>query len=96
MARLNLNANKYSACLSLLKAGACSESETEIETESNPLVIINFLLAFKEPDNVLEWLGFENSNLTNLIKFITTVCDNYDELVADYNNLQASKNQDNI
>ena len=96
MARWNPNANKRSARLLLLKASACSEPKTKIKTEPNLLAIINLLLAFKEPNNVFEWLGSKDGNSTKLIKFIATVHDDYNELIADYNNLQALKNQNNI
>ena len=48
----------------------------------------NTILALKKPDELLKWLGLEG-NPTKLIKFIIAVCDEYNELAVNYNNLDA-------
>ena len=68
----------------------------EEEDETNPLGIINTLLALQEPKDLTGWLGSNTEeNSTKLIKFIVAVRDEYDKLVVDYNQLLASKDGDN-
>lgn len=91
---------KRAARLSLLEAGAC---EPEVEMEPNPLGIINILLALRKPEELIDWLDSESDdNYTKLVKFVIAVRDKYDELAADYNQLEvdrdellASRNHDN-
>ena len=93
MARINPNINCTSR-LSLLEAGETRAPEEEEKT--NPLGIINTLLALQEPKDLIGWLGSNTEeNSTKLIKFIVAVRDEYDELVIDYNQLLASKDGDN-
>ena len=64
--------------------------------ETNLLGIINTLLALQEPKKLIGWLGQNTEeNTTKLIKFIVAVKDEYDKLVVNYNQLLASKDQDN-
>ena len=87
MARINPNTNRISR-LSLLEAGTRVPNEEE-EEETNPLGVINTLLALREPKDLIGWLGSNTEeNSTKLIKFIVAVRDEYDELVVDYNQLQ--------
>ena len=68
----------------------------EEEEETNPLGIINTLLALREPEELIGWLGSNTKeNSTKLIKFIVAIRDEYDELVADYNQLSALNDRDN-
>ena len=93
MARINPNTNCTSR-LSLLEGGETRAPEEEEET--NPLGIINTLLALQEPKDLIGWLGSNTEeNSTKLIKFIIAVRDKYDELVVDYNQLLALKDGDN-
>ena len=92
MARSHLSTNRTSRLL-LLEAGV---REPEEEEETNPLGIINTLLALREPNKLIGWLGLNTEeNTTKLIKFIVAVRDEYDKLVVDYNQLLASKDRDN-
>ena len=91
MARSNRN-TRQSTRLSLLKAGAHkSDACAPKEVEPNPLKIANMVLALKKLNNLLAWLVFDG-NFTKLIKFIIAVCDKYNELAADYKNLDADRN----
>ena len=93
MARINPNTNRTSR-LSLLEAGETRTPEEKKET--NPLEIIDTLLALQEPKDLIGWLGSNTEeNSTKLIKFIVAVRDKYDKLVVDYNQLLASKDGDN-
>lgn len=76
------------ACLSFFEISVCQP----IEIEPNLLAIVNTLLALKQPDNLLKWLGSGN-NLAKLIRLTFAVCKNYDELAADYNILVTNQDQ---
>lgn len=82
----------HTAHFSFLKTDAYQSADLLVKMEQNLLAIINILLAFKKPDKPLKWLNFGN-NSVKLIKFIITVCDNYDELTADYTILKVDQNQ---
>ena len=56
------------------------------KAESNPLRMVNTILALKKSDELLKQLD-SGGNLTKLIKFIVAVCNEYDKLAVDYNNL---------
>ena len=84
IARSNPNVfagNSQSKQLFLLKTDATYKHEPEIEP--NPLAIINALLDFKNPEDLLKWLDSEDHNPAKLIKFIVAVCNNYNKLAAD-------------
>ena len=93
MARINPNTNCTSR-LSLLEAGETHAPNKE-EEETNPLGVINTLLALWEPKDLIGWLGSNTEeNSTKLIKFIVAVRDEYDKLVVDYNQLQSEWNDE--
>ena len=66
------------------------------EQKTNPLGIINTLLALQEPKDLIGWLGSNmEENSTKLIKFIVALRNKYNKLVVDYYQLLVSKDQDN-
>ena len=94
MARINPNTNRTSR-LSLLEAGETRAPNEEEKEETNPLGVINTLLALRELKDLIGWLGSNTEeNSTKLIKFIVAVRDEYDELVVDYNQLQNERNDE--
>ena len=92
MARINPNTNRTSR-FSLLEAGE-TRAPNEKEEETNPLGVINTLLALREPKDLSSWLSANTENSTKLIKFIVAVRDEYDKLVVDYNQLQNERNDE--
>ena len=71
MARSHPSTNRTSRPL-LLEARVCVPKEEE----TNPLEIINTLLAFQEPKELIGWLSSNTKeNTTKLIKFIVAVRD---------------------
>ena len=68
------------------------KEKEEKNQQSNPLALINVLLVLK-PDKLFMWLGSEPNNPTKLSKFVATVRNNYDDLVANYNKLQAEQDK---
>ena len=91
--RSNLNI-RQSARFLLLEAGALEpDTCAPKKIEPNPLNIANTILALKKPDELLKWLGSEG-NLTKLIKFIIAVCNKYNELAVNYNNLDVEHDKE--
>ena len=90
IARSNFN-TRQSACLLSSKADA-HKSYAPKKTKLDPLKIADVVLAMKKPDNLLTWLDFDG-NFTKLIKFIVAVCDKYNKLAVDYNNLDVKYNK---
>ena len=86
MARSNFNTRCFVHLL-LLEAGALKlDACAPKKTEPNLLKIANIVLALKKPEDLLVWLD-SNGNLIKLIKFIVAVCDEYNKLAVNYNNL---------
>ena len=65
--------------------GTGSEEPEDIET--NPFYVVGALLEMKEPGDVTAWLASDEHNAGNLIMFVNAVCDEYDKLAAENNNL---------
>ena len=72
------------------------EAEVRVpeEEKTNPLGIINTLLALREPKELIGWLGSNTEeNSTKLIRFIVAVRDEYNELATNYNQLEMERDK---